>query len=93
MKTFRILASTITVIGICLLILVLVDWQNGTLAEHATGQRLEGLLLALPIPLHIIFIGLIIQKKWLSPPWARFAWIGITTSGLWLGASIVAKML
>lgn len=100
MTIFRILASTITVIGICMLILVIADWHNGDLAgryfsdvEHTSSHHLQGLLLALPIPLHVIFIGLIIQKQWLTPPWARFAWVGIVSSGLWLGASMVLGML
>lgn len=60
--------------------------------EYTAGHHFGALLLALPVPLHIIFIGLIVQKKWLSPPWARFAWIGIVSSGMWLGASLLVKM-
>ncbi len=100
MKIFRLLASMVSVIGIGLLVIVLMDWQAGTLApryfpelEHMTKHHIYGLLLALPVPLHVIFIGLIVQKQWLSPIWQRFAWVGIVTSGLWLGASIVWNMV
>lgn len=86
-------------VGVCLLVLVIVDWQNGILAgqffpdvEHAPRHHLYGLLLALPVPLHVIFIGLILQKKWLSPPMARFAWVGIVSSGMWLGVSLLVKL-
>ena len=99
MKVFRILASLVSVIGILLLVMVFVDWQAGYLAdkfypglEHSSRHHLYGLLLALPIPLHVIFIGLIIQKKWLSPPMAKFAWMGITSSGMWLGVSLALRM-
>ncbi len=99
MKSFRLFASTVTGVGLCLLVLVFWDWHTGVLAgeffpdtEHTYKHHLGGLLLALPVSLHVIFIGLIIQKKWLSPPMARFAWVGIVSSGLWLGASLLAKL-
>lgn len=98
MQTFRLLASLVTVVGVCLLAFVFIDWHDGVLAEeyfpeldHASTHHFKGLLLALPVPLHVIFIGLIIQKRWLSPGWARFAWVGITASGLWLGATLAVK--
>jgi len=100
MHPFRLLASAVTLIGICLLVLALADWQTGLLAEkffpeatHAREHHLYGLLLALPVPLHIIFIGLIVQKRWLSPTMARFALVGIITSGLWLGAALIIKIV
>lgn len=99
-SAFRLLASLTTVVGLCLLVLVFVDWSNDILAgeffpdtEHTYKHHLGGLLLALPVPLHVIFIGLIIQKKWLSPPMAKFAWVGITSSGMWLGASLLYRMI
>lgn len=99
MKTFRIFASTVSVVGLCLLGLVIYEWSLGVLTgeffpdvEHTATHRLSSLLLALPVPLHVIFIGLIIQKKWLTPNWARFAWVGIVTSGLWLGGALLVKM-
>lgn len=100
MQPFRLLMTTISVAGLILLTMVLMDWQAGSLApehfpnqDHRTIHHLGGLLLALPVPLHIIFIGLILQKRWLSPAWGRFAWVGIVTSGLWLGASLAYRML
>ncbi|MDC0336094.1 hypothetical protein OAN24_04260 [Pseudodesulfovibrio sp.] len=99
MKIFRILASIVSVVGLCLLVLVLMDWHNGILAgdffpdvKHTPKHHLGGLLLALPVPLHVIFIGLIVQKKWLSPSMARFAWVGIVLSGMWLGVSLAVKL-
>jgi len=75
MNVFRILASAVTLVGLCLFVLVIVDWQNNILAgeffpdvEHTYKHHLGGLLLALPVPTHLIFIGLIVQKRWFSPP-------------------------
>ena len=98
MKLFRIAASLVTVVGLGLLVLVVVDWHNGLLVaelfpdvEHTPRLHIYSLLLALPVPLHVIFIGLIVQKKWLSPALARFAWVGISSSGVWLGISLLVK--
>ncbi len=99
MNSYRIFTSTISTVGICLLGLVLVDAFNGVLAgdffpdtEHTTAHHLSSFLLTLPVPLHVVFIGLILQKRWLSPAWARFAWVGIVTSGVWLGIALVIKL-
>lgn len=99
MNAFRIFASTVTFVGLCLLGLVIYDGFTGVLAgtffpdsEATTSLHLGSMLLALPVPLHVIFIGLIVQKRWLSPPWARFAWIGIVSSGLWLGGALLIKL-
>lgn len=99
MTLFRYFASFVSLVGLCMLVFVLHDGMNGVLAgrffpeiDHAPPHHWGGLLLALPVPLHVIFIGLIIQKRWLSPPWARFAWFGITASGVWLGISLLVKL-
>lgn len=95
---FRTLAFTITAAGFLLLLLTFWYWDQGELAtryfpdiDHSPGHHLQGLLLALPVPLHVIFIGLIIQKKHFSSPWQRFAWVGITGSGVWLGISLAVR--
>nr|WP_287411371.1 hypothetical protein [Pseudodesulfovibrio sp.] len=95
----RNICTTVTIIGLCLLGLVGLDAYEGTLAaKYFSGSQLVAehhtyaLLLALPVPLHIIFIGLIVQKRWLSEPLARFAWFGIVSSGLWLGVALAVKM-
>lgn len=81
-----------------MLFIVLWDGQAGILAKehfpdtnHTAGHHFGGLLIALPVPLHVIFIGLILQKRFLSPGWAKFAWVGIVTSGMWLGASLLYR--
>lgn len=96
---FRTLAFSVTLVGVILLALTFHYWQQGDLAPkyfpdvtHTDSHHLSGLLLALPVPLHIIFIGLIVQKKYLSRPWQRIAWVGITGSGIWLGISLLIRM-
>lgn len=100
MKIFRILASLVTALGVILLVTVIIDLMAGALAmdhfpdmEHELHHHVYGLLLALPVPLHMIFVGLIVQKKWLSPPMAKFAWVGIVSSGMWLGVSLLVQAL
>ncbi len=100
MKLFRIVASLVSLFGIAMLIKLFVDWQTGALAmkylpemTHTAKGHWLALALGLPIPLHVIFIGLIVQKKWLTPSMTRLAWIGISTSGIWLGASVLYRML
>lgn len=95
---FRTLASATTLVGVVLLVLTFSNWHQGELAaryypglEHAVGHHFKGLLLALPAPLHVVFIGLILQKRHLTAPWRRFAWVGITASGIWLGISLAVR--
>ncbi|MBI9081148.1 MAG: hypothetical protein JEY79_15585 [Pseudodesulfovibrio sp.] len=99
MNAFRLCASTVSVVGFCLLGLVIHDAVTGVLAgrffpdaESSVSLHVGVLLLALPVPLHVIFIGLIVQKRWLSPLWARFAWVGIVGSGVWLGGALMVKV-
>lgn len=97
---FRLIASTVSIVGCVLLVNTLADWVLGNMAarffpdsEPSSGFHFAGLLLALPVPLHVIFVGLIIQKRWLSPTWTRFAWIGVASSGVWLGISLLVRAL
>ncbi|XPV75602.1 MAG: hypothetical protein ACNI27_13280 [Desulfovibrio sp.] len=97
MNLFRIFASTVTAVGIVLLGVVFYEFYMGTLPEkffpNLTGTKLHlpSLILALPVPLHVIFVGLIVQKKHWSPRMAKFSWVGIVGSGMWLGASLAYR--
>jgi hypothetical protein len=53
---------------------------------------LFALCLSLPVPLHVISVGLIIQRKWLTPLWSRIAWFAVVLSGCWLGIALVIKL-
>ncbi|MCJ2165545.1 MULTISPECIES: hypothetical protein [unclassified Pseudodesulfovibrio] len=96
----RNICTTVTLIGLCLLGVVGLEAYEGKLValffpgmDHSVKHQAYALLLSLPVPLHVVFIGLIIQKQWLTRGMARFAWIGIVVSGLWLGAALAVKAL
>lgn len=91
-RLFRTFASLITAVGLAMLGSLLVQWTTNFMnCEGGCGEFITQLLLALPIPLHVIFIGLIIQKKWLPEPWHKPVWVGITGSGIWLGISLAMR--
>ena len=99
-KIVAILARGIIVVGLALLGRVLFQTVNGSLATRFFAESrpswvtsLYALALGLPVPLHVISVGLIIQRRWLSPPWARVAWFAIVGSGCWLGASLAVRAL
>ena len=93
-------ARRIIVVGIVLLVGVLYQAVNGSLAtkffaksQPSSITSLCALMLGLPVPLHVMSVGLILQRSWLSPLWARVAWIAIVGSGCWLGASLAVRLL
>lgn len=97
-SAFRIFATLISIAGVGLLVKVFILFYTGTLSDdiHAEwagddSKNIYSLLLALPVPLHVISIGMIIQKKWLSPLLGKIAWFSIVTSGVWLGISLFIK--
>ncbi len=86
--------------GLWILVNVVYEYFTGTLSSEIeidwskiNHKNLVALLLALPIPLHVISIGLIIQKKWLYPKIRKVAWIAITASGIWLGMALLVKLM
>ncbi|BDQ34064.1 hypothetical protein [Pseudodesulfovibrio portus] len=94
----RNICTTVTILGLCLLgVAVFEAWEGRLAAEyfpdavHTGKHHLGGLLLALAVPLHVIFIGMILQQKWLTRPMARFARAGIVASGLWLGIALAVR--
>ena len=93
-------ARRIIVVGIVLLVGVLYQAVNGSLAtkffaksQPSSITSLCALMLGLPVPFHVISIGLILQRRRLSPPWAKFAWIAVVGSGCWLGASLAVRVM
>ena len=94
----RNICTTVTILGLCLLgVAVFEAWEGRLAAEyfpdaaHTARYHVYGLLLALAVPLHVIFIGMILQQKWLTRPMARLARVGIVISGLWLGISLAVR--
>ncbi|MCP4657356.1 MAG: hypothetical protein GY856_18245 [bacterium] len=86
--------------GLFLLAGVIHKAAAGSLAAEVFGRprvpwtyQIYALGLALPVPFHVISVGLILQRRWLSPVWARGAWIAIVVSGGWLGLAVAIKAL
>ncbi|NLI80998.1 MAG: hypothetical protein GX443_04835 [Deltaproteobacteria bacterium] len=96
----RSLAGAIMAAGLLLLVKVIRDAYSGALAMRLFGSAAESpaatlcaLGLGLPVPFHVISIGLVLQKRWLSSPWRKAAWICIVTSGFWLGIAVAVKIV
>lgn len=94
----RNICTSVTILGLCLLGVAVYNAWEGHLAVkyfpdavHTAGHHAGGLLLALGVPLHIIFIGMILQKKWLTKPMALCARVGIVVSGIWLGIALAVR--
>jgi hypothetical protein len=88
----------VSVVGVALLLRLLYWLVSGALGgeelpSHEPGwtRTLLALALSLPVPLHVISIGLILQRRWLTPSWARVARIGILASGMWLGVALAIR--
>ncbi len=96
----RIGLSGIVAVGFFLLAGVLHKAAAGALVTETFGRppgswtdQIWALGLALPVPFHVISVGLILQRRWLSPAWARGAWIATVVSGCWLGLALGIKAL
>ena len=96
----RVIANTVVLIGLYLLGRVLCNSFSGAAAQQYFGspavseiQNIYALLLGLPIPLHVIAIGLVLQMHWLSPRWRKFTRWAIVISGCWLGFALGVRWL
>jgi len=96
----RAIANVVILVGFFFLARVLYYSLNGELAQRyfasasvAPIHSAYALFLSLPVPLHIIAVGLVLQLKWLSPPWGRAARWGVVVSGCWLGLALAIRWL
>jgi hypothetical protein len=97
---FRACATVVSLIGLGLLVDVLLGSATGALGRELFPQssgslfwESAALALTLPVPLHVMSIGLILQKRWLAAAWRRVAWVCIVASGVWLGAALLLRAL
>lgn len=98
---FRGLANVVILVGVFLLLKVVYHSATGLLVDqvlpHPQGEgwlpHAFALGLSLGVPLHVISVGLVLQKKWLPPLWARTSRIAVVVSGCWLGAALGIKTL
>lgn len=85
--------------GTLLLVRLVISLVDGSIAAHGPA-RVEpfharaalGFVLRLPVPLHVISVGLILQSRWFSPAMARTAWVAVVVSGCWLGISLAVRL-
>jgi len=96
----RVVGNGVIVVGLLLLVRVLYKSVTGSLLPQFFVPRqslwvgnLYALGLSLPIPFHVISIGLVLHRKWLSPPWSRIAWVAVVLSGFWLGVALGFRVL
>lgn len=97
--TVRILGSAVSITGLFVLVSVLCDAVTGSLAAELFSRSSMpssftwfALGLSLPVPFHVMSVGLVVQRRWLSPVWGRAAWIGTAVSGCWLGVALAVKL-
>jgi len=93
-------ASFVILVGIFLLGKVLYHGASGVLARQHFGlsptawpQYIYASALSLPVPLHIISVGLILQQRWLPSGWAKAARWAAVVSGCWLGVALAYRWL
>lgn len=98
-SVLRLAGSVAVAFGLYLLARVVFRAYSGALAgqffPRAAGSwvlTVCALGLSLPVPFHIMSVGLIVQRRWLPPPWARAAWLAVVVSGSWLGAALAVKL-
>ncbi|MEE4262149.1 MAG: hypothetical protein V2I56_05625 [Desulfobacteraceae bacterium] len=96
----RTIAHVIVLVGFFLLGRVIYYGLNGVLVQQyfaqsrgSVIQNVYALGLSLPIPFHVIAIGLVLQLRWLSPIWTRGARWAIGLSGCWLGLAFAIRWL
>jgi hypothetical protein len=96
----RIIANLLIAVGLFLLIRILYNAVTGSLVSQLFAQpqdswmrNVYALGLSLPVPFHVISVGLLLQRRWLPPPWARAGWLAVVVSGCWLGAALGIKVL
>ena len=95
---FKLLANAAIIVGAFLLARVIYGAINGTLASQLSPES-QGIFwntafalgLGLPVPLHIISIGLVLQRRWLPNGWAKVSVPAVIISGCWLGAALAIK--
>jgi hypothetical protein len=96
----RVTANILILIGLFLLGRVFCNSFTGAAAQHYFGnlpttglQNVYALGLGLPVPLHVISVGLVLQLRWFSPTWAKSVRWAVVVSGCWLGLALAIRWL
>ena len=95
----RLIANVAVAVGLLLLVRVFYHSANGSLVAElfSESQRswinnLYAIALSLPVPFHVISVGFVMQRRWLSPHWVRIVWLAVVISGCWLGVALIIKV-
>ena len=66
---------------------ILPDWPASAMANASAFG------LSVPVPLHVMAVGLFLQLKHLSPGWRKTVRFAVVISGCWLGLALGIKMV
>ena len=96
----RLIANASILVGVYLFAKMIYGSVNGSLvaqlfpeSQESVSNTVVALALSLPLPFHVISVGLLLQRRWLSHSWARIAFLAVVISGSWLGVAIGMKFL
>jgi hypothetical protein len=96
----RAMGSGVVLAGMFLLVRLLHGVSAGSVTvdgigwvQATWGRKAVVLALRLPVPLHVMSVGLMVQKRWLPPAEARAAWVSVVISGCWLGVALAVRLL
>ena len=95
----RLIANTAILVGLYLFASMIYGAANGSLdarlfpeSQESLSNTLVALALGLPVPFHLISVGLLLQRRWLPHSGARISFLAVVISGCWLGTAIGIKL-
>jgi hypothetical protein len=97
--SMRLIANAAIAVGLYLFARMIHGAANGFLVARLFTESQESawytaaaLALALPLPFHVISVGLLLQRRWLPHFWARISFLAAVISGCWLGTALGFKI-
>jgi len=95
----RLFANVAILVGLFLFARMIYGTVNGSLAaqlfpesQESVSNTLVAISLGLAVPLHVISVGLLLQRRWLPSSWARICFLAVVISGCWLGTAVGVKL-
>lgn len=100
-KIIRTVSGIVVLVGIFLLIRVFYNTVNGSLVlqlfpnvENSPWYfAFYAMALSIPVPFHVISVGFVLQKRWISPSWEGVIQRATVISGCMLGVSLAIKAI